>query len=403
MSISMQALAELKSIDDIDFNEIELSSGQTPDDINAQCLRLCVDYLGGVWTQRTPDSIAVKRVMGGVTNQLYYCAIGSHSDETEGSGVPQEVAIRLYGRKYFTRDDSQEREDRLNDVITALLASQSQLGPQVYGIFDGGEILKYYKHRAFGVEEQKDAAIGAKVFEKLAKWHSLETPMKKSQWIGPMFEGMFESARQYPGLRELIAECNLHTLKRHDIQAERQWLMDLIRECDSPVVFAHNDFRSANIMVLEDNNNNDKTTADGGGDEGIVFCDFDASRYGHRGLDFGTIWWEWGRTFNDYKREHVFPDDRQIVPLIEAYIRESTRIYGPKYGENARNSVRQILKEVKVFSLVYAMFRVLVDLRCDDKTQETFCIPQRVVLSFTEIQYKNYWHLKNLFMKQQYI
>ncbi|CAG2181008.1 unnamed protein product, partial [Oppiella nova] len=320
---------------DFDFNKIELSNGPTPPDINSRCLQLCKDYLSGVWGQQTVDSIVVKRVMGGVVNQLYYCAIGR--PVADSHGVPQEVAIRLYGPKYDSFGDNETKtNERLNDVVTAVMASRSRLGPKIYGLFEGGEILAFYKHRPFGVKEQKDPKLRAQVFKNLAKWHAMEAPVKKFHSMSQWLDGLFDCVDRYPNLTALMDEYEMQTFKTYDLELEKGWLKQLIESTGSPLVFGHNDFRSSNIMVLKDKNNND-ISDDTNGDELVVFCDFDGSGYGYRGLDFGSICYEWGRTFNDYKFLHVFPEDKEIIPLIEMYITESVAIYGKTYAENPVN------------------------------------------------------------------
>jgi hypothetical protein len=57
---------------------------------------------------------------------------------------PQEVAIRLYGEKYFN-NLSCEGNERLTDVIIGLLVFEYKLGPKIYGLFESGQIQHYYK------------------------------------------------------------------------------------------------------------------------------------------------------------------------------------------------------------------------------------------------------------------
>ena len=59
----------------IDSSKIVLERGETPEGIEQKCFQLCKDYLGGVWMTLTFNEIQVKRMSGGLTNQLYYCAI----------------------------------------------------------------------------------------------------------------------------------------------------------------------------------------------------------------------------------------------------------------------------------------------------------------------------------------
>ena len=127
----------------VDFMKVEWQRGRTPDGIKDICFQLCADYLGGVWSQVSIDDIHVKRLSGGLTNQLYYCALNEdlrNSDTTE----PQEVVLRLYEAKHFNNMDN-EGNERLSDTIISVLVSEYNLGPKIYGLFESGQILKYYK------------------------------------------------------------------------------------------------------------------------------------------------------------------------------------------------------------------------------------------------------------------
>ena len=137
----VKSFKEIQSIDDLDFDKIDLLKGETPADIKERCLKMCQDYLTGNWIQQTLDTIEVTRVSGGLTNQLYYCAI---INKCEKEAVPQEVAIRLYGHKYYDSCDN-ENNERLSDVIIGLMVSEKDLGPKIYGIFEEGQIQQFYK------------------------------------------------------------------------------------------------------------------------------------------------------------------------------------------------------------------------------------------------------------------
>ena len=124
--------------DNISVDQSQLFRGETPEDIDSRCLTLCQDYIGSVWSQQTVDSIRVKRITGGLTNQLYCCAI---KDPVPGVDAPQEVAISFYGKKWFKIF---EQNERLSDIIVAIMVSANGLGPKVYGLFDGGMIQHFY-------------------------------------------------------------------------------------------------------------------------------------------------------------------------------------------------------------------------------------------------------------------
>ncbi len=173
-------------------------------------------------------------------------------------------------------------------------------------------------------------------------------------------DNFFELTHQRFNFNQMLDQYNCETLKKYDLKQEIVWLKKCVLNTNSPIVFCHNDFRGSNIMVTESNNNNDK----------IILCDFEYSSYGFRGVDFGTIFAEWGKSWSDLLKPHHFPDDSLIKPFILTYIEESVKIHGKEYSENKFNSVEQILKEVKVFTLVSNMFNVTIILKFDESLDD---------------------------------
>ena len=132
----------------MDMRNIEKKGmGETPEDIKEKLLKLCQDYLGGVWLRQTTDSITVRRLTGGLMNQLYYCAIhDSEGKEANDSEVPEEVAVKLTQKKTFLEEsESEERKRLMIEKIVTLMVSENELGAKVFGIFEGGVITKYYR------------------------------------------------------------------------------------------------------------------------------------------------------------------------------------------------------------------------------------------------------------------
>ncbi|CAG2109385.1 unnamed protein product [Medioppia subpectinata] len=86
---------------------------------------------------------------------------------------------------------------------------------------------------------------------------------------------------------------------------------------------------------------------------------------------------------------HQFPDDEVIAPVIDVYIRESERIYGPKWCQLAGNSADQMLKELKRFVLVNALFTIFTSLRCDEKLQQTLPLDPKLIMTRTDREIPN--------------
>ncbi|CAG2181819.1 unnamed protein product, partial [Oppiella nova] len=236
-----------------------------------------------------------------MTNQLYYCGIAEHSAT---SSAPQEVAVRLYGPKYFNNTDH-EGNERLKDTIISLMISENKLGPKVYGLFEHGQILKYYPHRQFRLKEQNNPKLAAQAFKKLAAVHAMKVPIKvNTNWIFDDFPKFYETGYKKFPINQMIDELNCETLKKHDLKEEMQWLFNAITKSKCPIVFSHHDFRGSNIMITEPN------------DE-IILCDFESSSYGYRGSDFGSIALEWGRDSSEFGKPYrKYPNDETLKALI---------------------------------------------------------------------------------------
>ncbi len=219
------------------------------------------------------------------------------------------------------------------------------------------------------------------VAKKLARLHSTKVPIKKNKdWVMKTMDHNFEKAYKKFPIDQLIEENDCQSFKKYNLMDEINWLKKCVSATKSPICFCHNDFRGNNIMVNElDLNHNFNPIS-----EKITFCDFENSNYGYRGSDFGTIFGEWNRDLNGYKGVQNFPEDSTIKPFISEYISESIRIDGKEYENNKINSFKQILKEIKVFTLVSSMFMLSTCLYLDPpKEVPTFTKKFLMVYKFT--------------------
>lgn len=129
---------------DIDSSPNDVKSEESSEDLHQKCFQLCKDYLGGVWMSLSFDDIVVNNIRQGLSkNNLFYCAVNSDKRRDDAK-EPQEVVIRFYGKKHFITG-GEVKDQRLTDAVVAVLASERNLGPKIYGLFEGGEIMKFYK------------------------------------------------------------------------------------------------------------------------------------------------------------------------------------------------------------------------------------------------------------------
>ena len=132
-------------------NNGQLARGETPADIEKRCLVLCQAYIGGSWqkAQSTSD-ITVTRITGGITNQLYrvqLCDTVARVPNQLYPNEPTDVAVKLYLKKHLACGEVEDGNERLNDNIILTIMSTTGLGPQVYGIFNDGNVQAFHEVR----------------------------------------------------------------------------------------------------------------------------------------------------------------------------------------------------------------------------------------------------------------
>lgn len=133
----------------------QMYRGEAPDDLEEQCLRLCRNYLGGVWLQATSvEAIQVDRIFGGLTNQLYRVGLKANIEESviEKTKIPLEVTIRFYQSKhqvFISKEMENNGDEHLSDSILATIFSNIGISPRIYGMFTEGTILAYIKVNLF--------------------------------------------------------------------------------------------------------------------------------------------------------------------------------------------------------------------------------------------------------------
>jgi thiamine kinase-like enzyme len=227
----------------------------------------------------------------------------------------------------------------------------------------------FLKHNGFKRENQTDSMLVKELAQKLAKFHSLNVPIKRNanDWYVSIIDFCYNTVfERFPNIQQLIKDNNLKVLNCETLLTEINWIKTTIKSSNTPIVFSHNDFRGNNIMVKTENSiPNNK----------LLLCDLENARYGYRGVDFACIFSQWDRDLGDFglycksaenNSHHIeitdyppFPQDITFTPFIADYLEECSRIYGNVYMNDKRNCMNSILSETKLFSLLIKLFSVL--------------------------------------------
>jgi len=191
----------------------------------------------------------------------------------------------------------------------------------------------------------------------LARVHSLQPPINRSiNWFYVTFTQKHINSYKTDSIDELIKQNNLKHFIENDFETEFKLLEKLVLECDSPLVFSHNDFGFNNILVKDYKIPNDCC-------DGIVLSDFEFSSYGFRGRDFGIVFDDW---LNFNKVDYEQNCESIIRPFLKSYFDENVRIHGQVYANDQKNSAQHLLKETKIFLMLQKMFSVVYHLNVNE-------------------------------------
>ena len=96
---------------------------------------------------------------------------------------------------------------------------------------------------------------------------------------------------------------------------------------------------------------------------------------------------EWGRLWASIDIPQSFADDSTITKWLEVYVNEMVKIVGNSYTDNPINSMKQLVKEVKVFALAFKMFLILFYLKTVVTVSDISIDPNTTVVSLTLLQF----------------
>lgn len=254
-----------------------------------------------------------------MTNLLYLCAL-SDSLETYDD-EPRQVLLRIYGPSHSDTDVQLEVFKQL---------AMENLGPKLYGIFDGGRLEEYLPSNPLLWHEMISEKVFAAVARKIAAIQRMNVKQlnKGPNWLLDKFNLYYDfivlANKSPPIFSEQTLEttkCIANELRDIDYKSEINYLENLILESNAPLVFSHNDLHQNNIILLH--NNNEQNNIQGLDEDlsiltiedRIVLIDFEYCSYNYRTFDLANHLSEWCFDYNgdkypyfNYSKER-FPAD----------------------------------------------------------------------------------------------
>jgi thiamine kinase-like enzyme len=203
-----------------------------------------------------------------------------------------------------------------------------------------------------GKDNENQILLG-NIARKLAHIHSLRVPIERNPNLifQLMRKYLEEGYKNFP-FEELLSKFKCNTLLGTNFIKEIEWIEKCVKDCKSPVVFTHNDFRQSNILIEQQF------------DDKLTFIDYEYSGYTFRAMDFGIFFTEFNRTSLLFSE---FPEEQKVIHFLEQYRRESIQIFGTNFSDDKQNSLESLLMETKVSYIFQVLYMVLFCIKAGDE------------------------------------
>ncbi|KAJ2760407.1 hypothetical protein IWQ57_006314, partial [Coemansia nantahalensis] len=249
----------------VPFVDFEVQSDRLFDDAR--------ELLAMVFPGWAAADLSLKQPTDGITNKLVQC-----TNRREGLTV----LIRAYGR------NTEIIIDRDQELLNMASLARRGMCPPLYARFRNGLVYGYIPGTVPSPEEMGNDLYAPLIARQLADWGQTSLPCDHSpqliptlrRWLGDV-PTSYGDERKDALFRKHFSLEMLHT--------ELGELERLAALANSPVVFAHNDILSGNVVLAP---SRDK----------VSFIDYEYAAYNYRGFDIANHFNEYAGFECDYSR-----------------------------------------------------------------------------------------------------
>lgn len=252
-------------------------------------IELCKDLFSN-WRELDDSLFSVERVSGGITNLLLKVSVKEEDKESS-------ITVRLYG------PNTDYVINRQRELQAIKYLSAAGFGAKLLGGFGNGMVQSFINARTLAPSDMRQPKIAAEIAKELGKFHKVNIPGPKEPqlWVDILkfFEKASTLAFEEPDRQKLYETISFEELYKEIIE-----LREFTGLLNAPVVFAHNDLLSGNLMLNEE-------------EERLYLIDFEYGSYNYRGFDIGNHFNEYAGYDCDYT---FYPTKEEQYHFIKHYL-----------------------------------------------------------------------------------
>lgn len=243
------------------------------------------------WSGLNNSQFKVERVSGGITNLLLKVSVKNEHEED----VP--VTVRVFG------PNTDVVIDRERELQAICYLSAAGFGAKLLGVFENGMVQSFIDACTLTPTDMRKPKLAAEIARQLRKFHEMEIPGSKDPQL---WTDIFKFLDKASSLRfEDTAKQAKYASISFDELREEAMSLKVVTDClNAPIVFAHNDLLSGNLMLSEK-------------EEKLYLIDFEYGSYNFRGYDIANHFNEYAGFECDYS---LYPDKDSQYHFFRHYL-----------------------------------------------------------------------------------
>ncbi|KAM7263209.1 hypothetical protein ACFE04_000892 [Oxalis oulophora] len=252
--------------EEIPSTSLTIDTSLSSSDMKPRVIELCKE-LFNKWSNLDDSSFSVQTVTGGITNLLLKVTV------KEENGVDVAVTVRVYGPNtdYVI---NRQRESHAIKYLSAV-----GFGAKLLGVFGNGMVQAFINARTLTPADMRSPKLAAEIAKQLRRFHEVEIPGSKEPQLWVDIFKFYDKASTLK-FDDIEKQKRYETISFTEVHNQVVELKEFTGLLNTPVVFAHNDLLSGNIMVNDE-------------EEKLYLIDFENASYNYRGFDIGCH-------FNEY-------------------------------------------------------------------------------------------------------
>ncbi|KAA8535080.1 hypothetical protein F0562_030083 [Nyssa sinensis] len=253
-------------------------------------IELCKD-LFKKWAKLDNSNFSAETISGGITNLLLKVSV------KEENGNIVNMTVRLYG------PNTEYVINRSRELQAIGCLSAEGFGAKLLGVFGNGMVQSFINARTLNPSDMRKPKLAAEIAKQLRKFHQVEVPGSKEPQLWNDIFKFFHKASTLE-FDDSEKQRKYETISFKKVHTEVIELKELTGLLSAPVVFAHNDLLSGNLMLNDD-------------EEKLYFIDFEYGSYNYRGFDIGNHFNEYAGYDCDYS---LYPNKDEQYHFYRHYL-----------------------------------------------------------------------------------